>query len=250
MSRIYFCTQHEGTHEVLGAERAYMGMLCNDLASGFMPHWREDLDAILIDTMRSKLASYAGDPDRADIVRMYLRHEDRAVFHLNGTPLENFDLVLNTVLAVGSDPLCLLARLHGQCEIHAYVEGPNRAWMAGLIRQGLSAGLYRRGMGWEGLAEFLERSESEPVVTWYSVTDGFPGQYVAEQFAPEGADADTWYDELTHDQRWEYSIAGLRSRATGLTDLRPENLRAPFGHSKTMLDLVNAPRRSAAEATR
>jgi hypothetical protein len=250
VSRIYFSTQCEGTREVLGAERAYMGLLCNDLAAGLMPHWREDLDAILLGSMRGRLVTCTSDLARADIVRMYLRHEDEAVFHLNGEPLENFDLVLNTVLAMGSDPLCLLARLHGQCEIHAYVEGPNRAWMAGLIRQGLAAGLYRRGVGWEAVAEFLEQSDSEPVVTWYSVTGGFPGQHVADQFAPEGADVDAWYDGLTDDQRWEHSIAGLRSRVTGLTDLRPENLRARFGHGKTMFDLINASRRTVVGASR
>jgi len=242
VSRIYFTTQHEGTREVLGAERAYMGMLCNDLASGLMPHWREDLDAILLGSMRGRLVNYTTDPARHDIIRMYLRHEDQAVFHLNGEPLGNFDLVLNTVLAMGSDPLCLLARLHGQCEIHAYVEGPNRAWMAGLIRQGLAAGLYRRGMGWESVADLLDQSDAEPVVTWYSVTEGFPGQHTADQFAPEGVDVDTWYDELTDGQRWDHSIAGLRSRVIGLTDLRPENLRAGFGHGKTMFDLLNTPR--------
>jgi hypothetical protein len=250
VSRIYFTTQHEGTREVLGSERAYMGMLCNDLASGLMPHWREDLDAILLGSMRGRLAAYASDAARHDIVRMYLRHEDQAVFHLNGEPLENFDLVLNTVLVMGSDPLCLLARLHGQCEIHAYVEGPNRAWMASLIRQGLAAGLYRRGMGWESVADLLEQSDAEPVVTSYSVTGGFPGHHVAEDLAPDGVDVDTWYDGLTDGQRWEHSIVGLRSRATSLTDLRPGNLRARFGHGKSMFDLLNTPRPVAVGAPR
>ncbi|GAA4304598.1 hypothetical protein GCM10023178_11830 [Actinomadura luteofluorescens] len=34
-----------------------------------------------------------------------------------------------------------LARLHAQCELHGYVEGPNRAWLADVIDQGPAAGV-------------------------------------------------------------------------------------------------------------
>lgn len=113
-----------------------------------------------------------------------------------GHRLRSSNVGLNTALAAGSDPVRLAAKLHGWCEIHAWVEGPDRAWLAGIIDEGLRAGMYRKGLwyadqpdgardkwsplGWEQVLELLRARDDEPVVTSYSVCDQFPNQDVAD----------------------------------------------------------------------
>lgn len=89
--------------------------------------------------------------------------------------------------------LRLLARLHGQCEIHCYVEGVDRAWFADRIYDALHVvvrthddredmELLRVGhscdqgqdIGWLKLMDWLRSRDDEPVVCSYSVTDQFP----------------------------------------------------------------------------
>jgi hypothetical protein len=162
----------------------------------------------------------------------------------NGELLSNLSLVLNTVLVVGNDPLCLYARLHGQCEIHAYVEGPNRTWLANVIRDGLEYGVYRPEAGWESVVTLLRNREDEPVVTSYSICESFPNRDVADWVPPgeanedDDAHEDAWYD-LDADERWRLAMTALRVDTESLRELQPENLRGPFRHEKTMFDLFS-----------
>src|SRR6202012_6079389 len=64
-----------------------------------------------------------------------------------------FDLVLNTVMAVGSMPVALAACLHGRCEQHAYVEPQDAQWLAEIIVEGLHDGVYRDDAGWSGVVD-------------------------------------------------------------------------------------------------
>jgi hypothetical protein len=41
-----------------------------------------------------------------------------------------------------------LARLHGQCEVHGWVAGKNRAWLADIIETGRETAILRDDMGW------------------------------------------------------------------------------------------------------
>lgn len=244
MTRVYFHTKHEGTVEILGRERAHMGLTCSDITVGLVPQVHDDLlnhyfAARARDSVRSTDARF-----RDRWVGTMLTVTDDPVFRIGSELLDNFSLVLNTVLAIGNDPLCLFARLHGQCEIHGYVEGPDRAWMAGVIRQGLEVGLYRQGMGWDRLVTLLEQSDAEPVVTSFSVTGGFPNSAVADWTPPEvtGEDdyADAWYDELTSDERWDHAMTGLRAKHD-IVSLSADNLHKRFGHGKTLFDVLNQP---------
>ncbi|MCP9976488.1 hypothetical protein [Actinomadura madurae] len=140
---------------------------------------------------------------------------ERALTHVSETyPLLTYrghqinggDLLLNTALAVGSDPVKLLARIDGQCELHGYVEGPNRAWLADIIDQGLADGVLRRTLryqphpdtpredwptrplGWDDVTAFLRARDDEPVVMSDSTMDGFPNSDIAEWQPPAGTD--------------------------------------------------------------
>ena len=101
-----------------------------------------------------------------------------------GVSLDPSSVSLNTALALGSDPVRLAAKIHGWCEVHAWFDGPDRAWAADIIDQGLAAGIYRRGhpadagysQGWEQVQALLRERDDEPVVMSYSVCDQFPNQ--------------------------------------------------------------------------
>jgi len=112
-----------------------------------------------------------------------------------GVDLHTTDVGLNTALLAGSDLIRLAAKIDGWCEVHAWVEGGDRAWLAGIIEQGLRAGMYRQGlwmdnpdsgardkwapMGWDQVIGLLRARDDEPAVMSYSATDGFPNPYVA-----------------------------------------------------------------------
>lgn len=256
MSRVYFHTQHEGEVELRGAERAQMSHLVREIAESMIPsHSDKQVLAAIRPELRKQfqrtridggLVPYLAEHGPLlDLDRLKLSFSvdsgSAGIFQHQGMSLESFALALNTTLVLGSDPLCLMARLHGQCEIHAYVEGPNRAWLAEIIQQGLDAKLYRTEMGWEGVQELLRNGAEHPVVTSYSICDGFPNQYEADWVAPEvdgEQDQDAWY-ELSHDRRWELSLASLRSKPDDLREISPESLRRKFRFEVSMLDLFS-----------
>lgn len=244
MSRVYFHTKNEGTAELLGRERAHMGGVCTDIATGLVPRLHgDDIDRYFTPQARGSLMSFKSEA-RDRWVGTMLRVGDEPTFHLNGEPLDNFSLVLNTVMAIGNDPLCLFARLHGQCELHAWVDGPDRAWLAGVIKQGLEIGLCREGMGWDGVVTLLEQSDVEPVVTSYSVCDSFPNAYAADWTPPGDEDDETrwdaWYD-LPDEEQWDLAMTGLRS-GTRIPPMTPDSLHGYFDHGKTLFDVLNSPR--------
>jgi hypothetical protein len=108
-------------------------------------------------------------------------------------------LGLNSLIAYGSDPVILAARLHGQCEIHCYVEGPNRAWLAEIIDRGRACGIYREGdaeTSWESVAALLRSRDDEPA--WCDIPD---------------------------EEQWRLCLEAIRSR-DGL-ELRPDEWRWP-----------------------
>jgi len=253
VSRIYFHTEYEGTVGLLGAERAHISLLCTGVAMAAVPRFREAVLPHLTPDRRGYFTEDRRACFNADL-RTALHVGDSPVLAHRGEPLESFTLLLNTALVLGSDPVCLAARLHGQCEIHAYVEGPNRAWLADVIEAGLDRGVYRSEMraiyadgsprepfpaGWTAVIGLLRQRSDEPVVTSYSATDGFPNPTTAG-WEPESQDADPdgegWYDVPLGEQ-WARGLAGLRGDLTTRREISPESLRAPYGHSLSLLDV-------------
>ena len=93
---------------------------------------------------------------------------------VEGQRVDIFGAQLDTAITIGSDQLKFAARLHGQCEIHCYVECKNRKWLASIIEQGLEQHLYRKDKGWESVIKLLRNGCKSPVVMSYSVCDSFP----------------------------------------------------------------------------
>lgn len=139
-----------------------------------------------------------------------------------GYRLSTADLEYNTALVAGSDVVALAAKLHGWSEVHTWVEGPERAWLADLVAEGLRTGILREGilcadapdgprerwhdLGWRALIGFLRERDDEPVVTSYSVTDSFPNRYISDWTPPE-LPAD-WAPEWATDRRGADEWAG------------------------------------------
>ena len=81
-------------------------------------------------------------------------------------------VMCNTSLSTGKDSAILAARVHGQCEIHAYIEGSNRRWFAGVLRK---TGYLQKSV------PFLEEESAHPVVLSFSVSERFPDSVLSEE---------------------------------------------------------------------
>jgi hypothetical protein len=221
MSRIYFHTP-SGEAELHGSERAHLGELCADVAVGLL-----DLDGIRAEEKWQPLINQAHHIAQLTFQPGGWRQTFETSFRVGGMgkpllmwrgkPITTRTLILNTVLAIGNDALKLAARLHGQCEIHAWVDGKNRAWLADMMQSGLDCGVFRRGFpfrdgpgpdaperwstqGWEQVMALLRSSDDEPVVTSYSVGNSFPNRRVAGWWPPEGTELRPSWVDLTE---WE-----------------------------------------------
>jgi hypothetical protein len=247
VSYIEWNSEHGDPVRLSGRERAWMGSAVGDTACSFISFDDQTVRARI--NPEHYLARSMRPTHFIQDVGVSLRvgYDEAVLIDHDGTPLDSFSLLLNTILAIGNDPLCLMARIHGQCEIHCYVEGPNRAWMADLIDQGRAAGVYRPEMGWERLAALLRSRDDEPVVAEYSVTGPFPRP--PESWRPiEDVDDDDAADQRSEEwsalpaaEQWALAMAVVRSRPERELELRPDRLRSPFGHERSLIDLFVSP---------
>lgn len=282
MSRVYFHSPTR-TAELRGSERAWLGSLVNDIAVGVL-----DLrDLSRVERLRQLIhpghymAKRPADGHgwlndwASNYTTAFVVGWDRGtpLIQYDGKQIDQFSLALNTAALLGSDQIKLAARLHGACEIHTWVDGPNRAWLADIMQAGFDAGVYRCGIqyaaepdrgrpeplwvpqGWEDVIALLHERNDEPVVTSYSVTDSFPTSSVGDWMPPwpEGVERDwraltkeqqrerserqnAWHDLDTAEQ-WRSSMEGLRTSSDGL-ELTPDNWNSfRFTHKLTVLDL-------------
>jgi hypothetical protein len=251
MSRIYFHSEH-ATAELRGSERAYMGIFCGNLLVATLEplddfSYRDGSNPLQrLVPPDSYIHAYAAGMQWTERFRQWARtsfgddgfvYQDRRVARST--------VALNTALAIGNDPVKLMARLHGQCEIHCWVEGPHRAWLAGIMQHGRASGLYRADQGWEAVIDLLLSRDDSPVVCSYSVTEQFPDKGLvadaglwepgADEYGEE--DWDAWYDLPTAEQ-WRLGMAALRGRAGRGLELTPDGWDAYyFKDGVTGLDL-------------
>lgn len=158
-------------------------------------------------------------------------------FVVDGHQLDAFDVALNTALVAGDPVVQLAAKLYGWCEVHAWFDGPDRAWLADIIDEGLRSGIYRRGLwyadqpdtpkdrwsdqGWADVQKLLRARDDEPVVTSYSVCDSFPNRVIAGWEAPPMPDGwvPTWVrDDAEYRTEWEANHPTTEDRAEEYAD--------------------------------
>lgn len=225
MSSIYFHSSDNDDVCVSGSERAHFGIFCSDVTFVVLgrdaEEWREPsiLRNAFPDGHRI-LTSHSFE----DALRIYLSGDsDPMIIEDESIPI--FPFVLNTAFSLGSDYVKLCARIHGQCEIHAYVEPANMTWLSDIIKRGREEKFYRDNMGWEKVVQLLETGSNEPIVMSYSVCEQFPNAHVANFEYPilgtGELDYDAWYD-LPYLDRWEMAIRALRELNSGL-ELKPDN---------------------------
>lgn len=146
--------------------------------------------------------------------------------------LYNQGPMLNAGIKSGDDAIILAARIHGQSEDIVFVDGSNRAWLAGIIESGCARGVLRAEMGWDGVVRLLRSSDSEVVVITTSQGESFPNMALAiehEAWSPsdpnDGGD-DEWYDVVSEADRWTHGLSALRAREQTIDcgwELKPEN---------------------------
>lgn len=208
MSRIYFHSP-SGETEIRGTERYWLAWVVNELSVSLLDY--ETVKPFIREGHYLKKQPHVSLYEFRIAMQPFAR--DHYALTIDGEQISSFLLLLNTALAIGNDQIRLAARIHGQCEIHCYVEGWNRAWLAKIIEGGRDSGVYRDGMGWEDLIELLLSRDDEPVVMSYSVTESFPRPMTSEQ-------DDSWYELPVGDQ-WEQAMRELRVLNDG-REIKPE----------------------------
>lgn len=252
MSYINFHFPDETCVRVRGNERASFGLMTEHHARGAIgltyginpSHLIEDL-ALFINPAGPLAKFLQPDPDltmreqfdRALGSRLYTMSfiSTGAPFAWKGVEINTRQLIMNTVLATGSDPMRMAVKIHFQCEIHGYLMGFHRKWLADLVDEGLEEGIYRRAMGWEELSAKLREAAQGPVVTSFSGSDGFPDRAVANW---RGSLED--WNGLGSEKQWALAVKGLKAPGRN-RPWAPDTLRSyRFGHDLSLLDLLRA----------
>jgi hypothetical protein len=166
---------------------------------------------------------------------------DEPIVAYRGQTIRPLTLILNTAMELGSDPVRLAARLHGQCEINCWANGPHRRWLAGVIRDGLRTGLYPDGYGWENVQRFLQEHDDLPVVASFS--EDFPTLWTAADpdagtTALDDEEREAAWEILPAQQRWRWGMHALNSRREEQLEITPDWTDYRFGAGISLGDLL------------
>ncbi len=217
MSSIYFHSTNRYRYAALrGSERVYFGMLFSNITWAVLEFVAEDWgrERALLRKVFPPGHYAHNSANFQESAKQSLSVGSTPII-LNGKEIEILPLVLNTAYTMGSEPIKLAARLHGQCEIHAYVKGENRQWLANIIRQGRKTKIFRDGMGWDSVIALLEEGNDSPIVTSYSGCEEFPNYGYWEGIKKE------WQD-LSFAERFDKCFSNLEKSGGGL-ELKPDN---------------------------
>jgi hypothetical protein len=234
MSRIYFHSISSET-EVLGMERAYCGCMISDIGLSIL-NLKTSYDLIIPllhpdhyiqDTVKKNSGGVKENVIHQIETAIRISFSDEKFLVLDNKPINPWHLMLNTVLSIGSDTLRFMARLHAQCEIHSYVRGKNRNWLAGIIERGREEDILRDDVGWEDTVKMLRSNNKETVVLSYSVCDSFPNGSVADWEPPidpeyDEPDWDVWHN-LSNKKKWNLGLRGLLKKGHSLLEWKPDN---------------------------
>lgn len=239
---------------VSGAERAHASIYIAELTTRLLdPDTNKDL------ILKALPATHYLN-DRSLLGSFWSKHLYSAIgagelkFEVDGNQYNAFELSLNTASSVGDDAVKMLARIHAQCEIHGFVAGENRAWMADII-ENAPAEVFRPGYGWDEVVKLLHESTEGPVVMSYSITDNFLST-VGSEWIDENIerlnielekDEDEEYDEdyaeelrwerafekwgeLSRDEQWDYASKWFEANSGRGLEITPSAWPIAFGY--------------------
>jgi len=164
---------------------------------------------------------------------------ESSVLHVDGEPIDLFTAKLNTALRYGSDVMKLAARLHGQSELHCWVAGKNRAWLADIMENAPTT-VFRVNTEtgesyWKPIIDALRETDEGDAVFSYSVSSGFPlvqydKKFLAslkeiedEEDYDEGEARYLW-NEKPLEERWENTIEVFKEETESqMLELTPDN---------------------------
>lgn len=257
MSRVYFHTPSDEA-ELRGSERAYASSVVNGVFLGqIAQHYisRDFLKSIL--PKNCYLHDARDDQTFENQFRVWasvgFSDTNFIIPKDDGTTqiVDVWTVMLNTALRMGNDQVKLFARIHAQCEIHPYIEGKNRAWLAGIIDRGLELGMYRPKQGWDEVSTLLKSRDDEPVVLSYSVCEQFPHSMYDSDFVrgEDGVD-DEWYD-LSIEERWNRCMKTLRGEGPkARPEISPETYQDYYFNCGTDLFTIQNAERAQYERNR
>lgn len=229
MSSITFQDQH-GEVKLRGPERAWAGFVCKQLfeTAFHAPMFpaRKELEERLLQSLAKEQKVFRAPAHLQDLLLGITVYPCAVLTLPDGEKVPAIELILNTAMALGSDVVKFLARLDGQCEIHMWAEGEDRAWLADLIVQGRADGVLRPNMGWESVASFLRARQYVPVVCSYSVTASFPNPGVLGLTTEEEEER---FFKRAPGSQWELCMTGLRTVQGRLLQISPSTLARRFG---------------------
>lgn len=231
MSSISFIDKYKEAL-VGGRERAFLSVTLDKLFRAIV-----DVEGLYIFSKNQSIINEVLGIEDRSFAKYYLMSVFENKRTIGDQTFDLFDCCLNTALTIGGDQLKLAARLHGQCEIHCYVEGKNRKWLSDIIEKGLGQ-VFRKetqgyGKGWEDVISLLRERDDCPVVTSYSVTDSFPNQFITNYSRKK-------WEKLDEDAKWDVSVKALRKQMDGLLELTPDNWsQYYFGEELNGFDLYN-----------
>ena len=137
---VYFSSP-TGEASLSGREYHRLRSMLHDLATGIL--------VVRSVQGRERIEELTGTeaPEGFSFQRWAIEMEDRLTgaytpgVTWRGVELTKLGLVVNTALAAGGNPVRLAARIIAQVDDHCWVEGPDRAWLAGIITKGLETGM-------------------------------------------------------------------------------------------------------------
>lgn len=140
----------------------------------------------------------------------------------DGRKLSAWSVAMNTLKAVASEPIKLLIHIHAQCEIHAWVDEPNREWFADSIETLMEEGVLSESY-WRPLITWLRETAKGPIVLSYSVCDEFP----TPSMIPEFREAECAYEACekagwSAERLWDECFARLKAEKT--LELNPDRV--------------------------
>jgi hypothetical protein len=182
MSRVTFHSV-DGDAELRGSERAYAGGVTSDMTLSMLRDsfgGRERYERLVPADHYLRNGTIKDEHWMDSFKTWWNVGFDSATFDFDGYRPSPWQIILNTALVMGSDAIELLARIHATCEVHGYVEGEHREWLADIIEVGREDRVLRANQGWEDVMALLRKTDASPVVMSYSVCEGFPNAGLAK----------------------------------------------------------------------